>query len=87
MTRSIDANKADKYRERQRDLGKQLGWTGLGYKRNAWTGNAKNGGTPGYTNNALRLPTRATVLTQSHPWKSVRLCMLLVIAVYTATVD
>ena len=32
---------------------RDVGWTGIGYKRNADAG-AKNGGTPGYPNNALQ---------------------------------
>ena len=48
-TRTKDGNKIDKVAFRHDNNG----WTGIGYKRNADAG-AKNGGTPGYPNNALQ---------------------------------
>ena len=44
-------NKTDKYRDAETWV--SVGWTGIGYKRNATPGN-DNGGTPGYDNNAQK---------------------------------
>ena len=54
--RAVDSIPGTKAQENKNETGKvafrEVGWIGLGYKRNANAGN-QNGGTPGYANGAL----------------------------------